>query len=141
MTTYAPTKQGDSLAWQLAEWIGYSAETRSLCAGLVRNANRLHNLGVADCNGSPWHAQITADKTPAARAYYAQLAADDETRVQAEIDRRTARVLSLAHALPFPDETGAPWPVEVQGDPRDAVVALFAPDGRRIVVERGNSLA
>jgi hypothetical protein len=141
MTTYAPTKQGDSLAWELAEWIGYSADTRSICAGLVRNANRLHNLGVAECNGSPWRAQITAKADPAVRAYYGALAARDEARVTEEIERRTARVLSLAHALPFPDETGAPWPVEVEGDPRGAVVALLTPDGRRIVVERGNSLA
>jgi hypothetical protein len=137
MTTYAPTKQGDSLAWQLAEWIGYTSDIRSICAGLVRNANRLHNLSVADCNGHPIRERMTADSP----AWMLAMAEAYEAKVSADIDTVTARIESLAFALPFPDETGAPWPVEVQGDPRGAVVALFTPDGRRIVVERGNSLA
>jgi hypothetical protein len=136
-TRYALTKLGDSLAGDLLPYIGMTEDIRRICAGLVRHANKLHNYGVLDCNGTYWHQAVPKDAADAERLN--RLAAQWENNLAALIDSSTARVLDLVACLPDPD--GGPWVVEVQGDPRGAVVALFAPDGRRIVVERGRGLA
>jgi hypothetical protein len=129
-----PTRNGDSLAWDLNRYIGTTHDIRVQCAILVRNARTLHNLAVAECNGSPWEANGTADREPFA-TYNAQWWADLEQRQE----RAEARIRAAFDALPVPDEGG--WRLRLNGDPRGAVVSIEPCCASPIMVERGAGMA
>src|ERR1700690_3139205 len=115
MTT---TIKGDELAGKLNPAIGTTHDIRVTCARICRNAQTLHRLNEAECNGTPyrefqsyypprnghgWSERGTAtyqERQRSRNAYYDRLAEDDETATERKAGRTRARLESLAMDLP-----------------------------------------
>ena len=115
------TKNGNKLAWKLADFLGYTRDIANTCSLLHRAAVTHHSLCEQACTAHPAMDNPNIDIKRAGK-----LQAQWEKRIARDQDRIEERIKSLCQDLPHTDN-GPITPIFTH-DPRGATVKLTTPD-------------